>query len=223
MSDLIVRAEAFARSLHAGQLRKGAKREPYVIHLEEVADLVRKWRGSDVEVAAAWLHDTVEDCPPTSLEELKLKFGSRVADIVAELTDDKSLPKNERKRLQTVNAAKKSASACLVKLADKASNVAAISNSPPADWSLERRLEYIEWAKSVVDGLQHKPAAAEDEFFKRCYRAQLDSVEALGSFRQGQNMALKVLEEKCRRSGSSEEDAQRFLKSFIASNLERNR
>lgn len=221
--SLVANAEAFARLRHAGQIRKGAASEPYTVHLEEVAELVSSWGGAEVEIAAAWLHDTVEDCPPTSLEELKLKFGSKVADLVAELTDDKSLPKDERKRLQTVNALKKSASACLVTLADKSSNVAAISHSPPADWSLERRLEYIEWAKSVVDGLQHKPAAAEDEFFKRCYRAQLDSVEALGSFRQGQDMALKVLEEKCRRSGSSEEDAQRFLKSFIASNLERNR
>lgn len=223
MSDLIARAEAFARIRHAGQLRKGAKREPYIIHLEEVADLVRKWGGSEVGVAAAWLHDTVEDCPPTSLEELKMNFGNDVAEIVAELTDNKSLPKNQRKRLQVINASKKSASACLVKLADKASNVAAISNSPPADWSLKRRLEYIAWAKSVVDGLQHKPAAAEGEFFKRCYRAQLDSVEALGSFRQGQNMALKVLEERCRRSDTSEEATQRFLRSFLASNLEQNR
>lgn len=221
--SLVANAEAFARLRHAEQIRKGAASEPDTNHLEEVAELVSRWGGVEAEIAAAWLHDTVEDCPPTSLVELKLNFGNKVADIVAELTDYKSLPKDERKRLQIVNAPKKSESACLVKLADKSSNVAAISNSPPTDWSLERRIEYIEGAKSVVDGLKHKPAAAEDDFFKRCYRAQLDSVAALGSFRQGQDMALKVLEEKCRRSGISEEDAKRFLKSFIASNLDQNR
>jgi hypothetical protein len=164
--SLVANADAFARLRHAEQIRKGAASEPYTNHLEEVAELVSRWGGVEAEIAAAWLHDTVEDCPPTSLVELKLNFGNKVADIVAELTDNKSLPKDERKRLQIVNAPKKSESDCLVKLADKSSNVAAISNSPPTDWSLERRIEYIEGAKSVVDGLKHKPAAAEDDFSK---------------------------------------------------------
>lgn len=163
-------AEAFARQRHEGQTRKGAALEPYVTHLEEVVSLVQSWGGSNHEIAAAWLHDTVEDCPPTSISEIAQAFGDEVASIVAELTDDKSLPKTERKRLQVVNAAKKSYSASLIKIADKCSNVAAILESPPADWSPERRLEYLNWARDVVQGLPHRPIAAITEFEHRCAR-----------------------------------------------------
>ena len=98
MKDLINRAERFARVRHDGQFRKGKAQEPYTIHLEEVAALVARWSGSERAIAAAWLHDTVEDCPPTSVAELEAVFGKGVAGIVAELTDDKSLPKAARKR-----------------------------------------------------------------------------------------------------------------------------
>ena len=100
MSDLIKRAERFARVCHFGQFRKGAAREPYTIHLEEVSSLVKKWGGSEEAIAAAWLHDTIEDCPPTSYKDLVRLFSKQAADIVAELTDDKSLPKQIRKELQ---------------------------------------------------------------------------------------------------------------------------
>ena len=91
MKDLIKRAEQFARERHAGQCRKGTSKEPYTIHLEEVATLVEKWGGSQETITAAWLHDTVEDCPSTSFLELTGLFGSNISDIVRELTDDKSL------------------------------------------------------------------------------------------------------------------------------------
>ena len=142
MSDLISRAERFARVRHEGQFRKGKAQEPYTIHLEEVAVLVGRWSGSEKAIAAAWLHDTVEDCPPTSVAELETLFSKEVADIVAELTDDKAQPKASRKEQQIINAPKKSNEASLVKLADKTSNIGAIANSPPEHWSLKRRLEY---------------------------------------------------------------------------------
>ena len=85
----------------------------------------------------------MEDCPPTSVAALESLFGNFVSDIVAELTDDKSLPKADRKKLQIINAAKKSKEACVVKLADKTSNIGAIANSPPEDWKLERRLNTL--------------------------------------------------------------------------------
>ena len=84
-------AEAFAREVHEGQFRKGAAQEPYAVHLEEVAELVRSYGGNETEICAAWLHDTVEDCPPTSFADLESRFGMEVANIVRELTDDKSL------------------------------------------------------------------------------------------------------------------------------------
>ena len=101
------RAAAFARKAHAGQSRKGAAKEPYIAHVEEVADFVARHGGDDTAVAAAWLHDTVEDCAVAPAEIVRL-FGVHVAGVVAELTDDKSLPKARRKELQVAGAPKKS-------------------------------------------------------------------------------------------------------------------
>jgi guanosine-3',5'-bis(diphosphate) 3'-pyrophosphohydrolase len=99
-------------------------------------------------------------------EELEATFGADVAALVAEVTDDKSLPKAERKRLQVVNAPRKSVRAQLVKLADKISNLRAMRYSPPVDWSLERRKEYFAWAKQVVDGLTAPNPLLKAEFEK---------------------------------------------------------
>ena len=91
MNDLISRAERFARVCHEGQFRKGKAKEPYVNHLEEVAKLTERWGGEENAIAAAWLHDTVEDCPPTSFADLASLFGDEIAGIVAELTDDNGI------------------------------------------------------------------------------------------------------------------------------------
>ena len=74
MNDLISRAERFARVCHEGQFRKGKAKEPYVNHLEEVAKLTERLGGGENAIAAAWLHDTVEDCPPTSFADLASLF-----------------------------------------------------------------------------------------------------------------------------------------------------
>ncbi len=73
-----------------------------------------------------------------------------MAELVAEVTDDKLLPKAERKRLQIEHAAHASPGARIIKLADKTSNLRALASSPPADWSVERRAEYLAWAQQVV-------------------------------------------------------------------------
>jgi len=67
-----------------------------------------------------------------------------------------------------LNAAKKSEAACLIKLSDKSSNVAAIGSSPPADWSGERKREYVAWARTVVAPLPYKPEMALKAFNSRC-------------------------------------------------------
>jgi len=102
MNGLLKRAESVARIRHMRQFRKGKAQEPYIIHLEEVSELVSSWNGTENAIAAAWLHDTVEDCPPTSFAEIENEFDVDIANIVRELTDDKSLPKAERKGLQIV-------------------------------------------------------------------------------------------------------------------------
>lgn len=173
MSDTttILRAAHFAARRHRRQKRKGADAEPYINHPIAVAELIAEvGRVTDVlTLAAALLHDTVEDTDAT-LDDIEREFGREIRGIVAELTDDKSLPSDERKRLQVVNAPNASRRAKIVKLADKSVNVADIARDPPPHWPLERRRAYIEWAILVVAGCRGANAALEKHF---------DSVAAL--------------------------------------------
>jgi len=152
---LLLKALAFAAHKHRDQRRKDREASPYINHPIALADvLVNEGGVSDVEVlCAALLHDTVEDTATTH-EELVDAFGARVARIVAEVTDDKTLSKSERKRLQVEHAARLSPEAKLVKLADKICNLRDVAERPPASWDLARRREYFDWAKQVVDGLR---------------------------------------------------------------------
>lgn len=161
----ILAAARFAAEKHASQRRKGVAGEPYVNHLIEVAQLI----ASSSEaldshlVMAGLLHDTIEDCGVT-YQELERQFGCDVANLVAEVTDDKSLPKATRKALQVENAPKKSVRAQVIKLADKISNLRSMLDSPPADWDLERRRQYFEWAHQVVNGLRQPNPMLKAEF-----------------------------------------------------------
>ena len=152
---LLLKALAFAAHKHRDQRRKDAQASPYINHPIALADvLVNEGGVTDVEVlCAALLHDTVEDTATTH-EELVDAFGSRIARIVAEVTDDKSLSKDERKRLQVEHAVRLSPEAKRVKLADKICNLRDVASHPPAHWDLPRRREYFDWAKSVVDRLR---------------------------------------------------------------------
>jgi (p)ppGpp synthase/HD superfamily hydrolase len=161
----VLRAADMAARWHVHQRRKGIAQEPYVNHLLEVASLVTEATGgADPEdVIAALLHDAIED-QGIMPEVIASEFGQHVADIVIEVTDDKALPKDERKRRQVETAPKKSREAKLIRLADKTSNLRTIATSPAADWSVERRLEYVEWAKSVVVGLRGTSPWLEQQF-----------------------------------------------------------
>jgi (p)ppGpp synthase/HD superfamily hydrolase len=148
----LARAYHFAAARHVNQRRKGEAAEPYMNHLTEVAELVAQaTRATDPEIiVAAVLHDTVEDTE-TTLADIAANFGERVAELVSEVTDDKSLPKQARKDLQVAHAAHASRGAQIIKLADKTSNLRSMATSPPAGWSDERRMEYVDWARQVVD------------------------------------------------------------------------
>jgi len=150
----VLSAVVFASKKHSNHRRMGIAAEPYINHLVEVGALVA---GALSEpdtnlVIAALLHDTIEDAGVT-IEELTQHFGPDVAGLVAEVTDDKSLPKQERKRLQTLNAPLKSERAQMIKIADKISNLRSLQCSPPVGWDSERKTEYVRWAKQVVGGL----------------------------------------------------------------------
>ena len=106
------------------------------------------------------LHDTVEDTD-TSLDEIEEQFGKIVRDIVNEVTDQKDLPSKERKRLQVINAPKKSPRAKLVKLADKLYNLRDLHQSPPEDWTEERIQQYFVWSSYVLHGVKGTNEALE--------------------------------------------------------------
>jgi guanosine-3',5'-bis(diphosphate) 3'-pyrophosphohydrolase len=161
----ILSAARYAAEKHKDQKRKGTASEPYINYLLEVAQLVSTALSQpDANlIVAALLHDTVEDADVTSTELIK-QFGQDVADLVAEVTDDKSLPKAERKRLQIEHAPKLSVRAQVIKLADKVSNLRSILTSPPANWDYKRKREYFDWAKRVVDGLTAPNPILKGEF-----------------------------------------------------------
>jgi (p)ppGpp synthase/HD superfamily hydrolase len=157
----VLKAADAAARWHVHQRRKGAAQEPYINHLLEVATLVAEaTEGKDPDlVIAALLHDTIEDCEvPYRL--IADAFGTGVADLVTEVTDDKNLPKEDRKKLQAETANKKSPRAKLLKLADKTSNLRALVASPAADWSVRWKIEYVEWARKVAAGLRGTNANA---------------------------------------------------------------
>jgi (p)ppGpp synthase/HD superfamily hydrolase len=150
---LVSEAAEFAARHHTGMQRKGRANEPYVNHLAEVANLLCVvTEGMDAElVATGWLHDTIEDTDTNELELARL-FGTRVAGLVVEVTDDMRLPKDERRRRQIVDAPKKSAAAKLIKIADKISNVQARILPAPGDEDRLELRDYVDWAEQVVAG-----------------------------------------------------------------------
>lgn len=161
----LLNAIRFSADKHRNQRRKDNAKSPYINHPIEVVQLlwdVGSVRDVDVLLAAI-LHDTIEDTH-TRPEEIRDAFGPDVLSLVLEVTDDKSLPKAERKRLQIESALHKSVGAKLVKLADKCCNVRDLLTLPPENWSLERRREYLLWTEQVVAGLRGTNEALEEYY-----------------------------------------------------------
>jgi guanosine-3',5'-bis(diphosphate) 3'-pyrophosphohydrolase len=174
MSDttLILRAASFAAEKHRNQRRKDADASPYINHPLGLARVLAEEGGvtDPATLCAALLHDTIEDTDTTPAE-LEREFGAEITGLVLEVSDDKSLPKAERKRAQAEHAAHISDKAKRVKLADKICNLRDVANAPPANWSLERRQEYFDWAKSVIDNLRGVDARLE-VVFDAAYRSK---------------------------------------------------
>ena len=163
----ILKALHFAADKHRDQRRKDEEASPYINHPIEVAELLARIGGVTdlVTLQGAILHDTIEDTD-TSPEELEREFGPEVRRVVEEVTDDKDLPKADRKRLQIEHAPHISERARLIKLADKMSNVRSVTETPPAKWSLERRQEYLDWTEAVVAGLRGVNPSLESSYAK---------------------------------------------------------
>lgn len=151
----LINAVDFAANKHRFQKRKDPEATPYINHPIKVTRLlIEKGNVYDINVLiGAILHDTIEDTKTTK-EELMEIFGNEVTSYVIEMTDDKSIPKAERKRLQIENAPNKSYGAKQIKLCDKICNITDVIHNPPDFWDLQRRKDYLDWAENVVAGLR---------------------------------------------------------------------
>jgi GTP diphosphokinase / guanosine-3',5'-bis(diphosphate) 3'-diphosphatase len=163
--SLVVQALSFAAEKHRGQLRKGVQGRPFINHPIELVRILQMEGGitDPVTLAAGFLHDTVEDTP-TTVAEIEARFGPDVARVVAEVTDDPKLPKQEQRRMQIVHAPYLSDRARAVKLADKVCNLREILAEPPKGWNDEKKRFYFDWAKRVVDALRGRHPALEAAF-----------------------------------------------------------
>ncbi len=161
----LLAAIQFAATKHRDQRRKDAPQSPYINHPIQVAQTLWDVGGvrDESTLVAAILHDTIEDTDTTP-EEIRTRFGESVLTLVLEVTDDKSLPQPERKRLQIEHAPHLSSGAKLIKLADKLSNLTDILHAPPTDWSLQRKQDYLAWTAQVVAGLRGTNTALEQKY-----------------------------------------------------------
>jgi len=128
-------------------------------------------RSDPALVIAGVLHDTVEDTDTTP-EEIEELFGANVRSLVMEVTDNKALAKSVRKRLQIEHAPHLSPNAKVIKLADKTANVTDLGHLPPIGWSIERRLNYLDWSQRVVAGCRGANSALEMLFDQRVVEAR---------------------------------------------------
>lgn len=167
----LLEAIRFAAEKHRGLLRKDEK-TAYINHPIEVAYKLKHVGGivDPVVLCSAILHDTLEDTE-TTRDELAENFGDEIAGVVLEVTDDLILKadpnrKVERKQMEIDHAPSLSHRAKLVKMADKVCNVEDIFEAPPANWSIEDKRSYINWAKQVIDGMRGTNSAIEAEFDK---------------------------------------------------------
>ena len=178
MLKTFAEAVEYAAVKHHGQLRKGED-APYIVHPLRAARLVMQAApklGYETAVIAAVLHDTLEDTT-ASHSDLVARFGAKVADVVAELTDESAGPIHDRKAAQAAKALNMSVMARIVKIADQTDNVNDVAYHPAVDWSDEKRMEYIDLSSKVVQACQ-----AEDNpvitrlvstFMEEAHRAKL--------------------------------------------------
>lgn len=156
-------AVEFARKKHYKQYRKSGGRPDYITHVFRVLERLHRISVDSVLLCAGMLHDTLEDTDTTDAE-LRSLFGDEIADLVLEVSDDKSLEKHVRKQLQIDNAGLKSEYACYISITDKLDNCTSVVFDPPHDWDLERRKQYIIWAGECIYRYRYNTRELLDEY-----------------------------------------------------------
>jgi len=127
MTDLVKRAAEFAERAHRGQPRKYYN-IPYIVHPARVAGMLARMGVEEEVIAAAWLHDVLEDTPAT-YEELFHRFGQDVADLVRYLTNPSKqyptrvLNRADRKKIDREHIGAAPREAQLIKLCDRLDNL----------------------------------------------------------------------------------------------------
>lgn len=145
--NLILKAAAFARQAHDGQRRKYNDR-PYIQHPARVAGRVAARPQATEVMAAAFLHDVVEDTPRT-LDEVSAEFGPEVARLVDELTNPSKgskAPRRERKQTDRDHLAVVSVEAKVIKLLDRIDNLQEMGDAPS-----NFRRKYCEESRLLAD------------------------------------------------------------------------
>lgn len=166
MPQLIERARELAARKHAGTHLFDANRTGMFEHVSQVAGLVQELGGSTEMVAAAWLHDIVEDTDVT-LAQVKDGFGAEVATLVDGLTDPEefeAMPLKERKQLQAERVKTLPDNVKRIKLCDQLSNVRRIIEKPPTDWSAEKQWVYVQGAYKIAQQCAGLWPVADDRF-----------------------------------------------------------
>jgi GTP diphosphokinase / guanosine-3',5'-bis(diphosphate) 3'-diphosphatase len=194
----ILEAAFFAARKHTHQRRKNIEDIPYINHPLEVAHLLTSVGGISDEdiICAALLHDTIEDTG-TRPSEIETRFGVTVVGYVLEVSDNKELPKAERKKLQVTHAGSLSKGATVIKLADRISNLRSIASEPPKGWPAQRQLEYFKWSKEVFEQLPQANTILE-ELFRKEYTEGLEKVTARMENEQFFQTKIEILRKRIR-------------------------
>lgn len=176
MQELVRRAKEFAIRAHDGKIRPNRAQEPYSAHLSETAELIAEAGGSEIEISAGWLHDTVEDTDVT-IEQIMAEFGTEVACVVQGLTDPEwpeGISTLTRKKFQAVRVKSESNSIKLCKLADQTSNVRSVAVDPPIKWIAQKCRDYVEGAKLIAIECQGISSIL-DKYFAKAYENAINS------------------------------------------------
>jgi len=182
----LIKAFAFSAERHKYQLRKGVSKIPYINHPVKVAEILSRCGETDTDLlVAALLHDVIEDTTNSDIEikglsEIILQeFGEDVLFTVLEVSDNKSLPVDERKRLQIIHTPNLSDRAKKLKIADKISNIMDIKIDPPDTWPFQRKMAYLQWAQKVVAGARGLNPQL-DRMFNEAYDEVYQHLKELG-------------------------------------------
>jgi (p)ppGpp synthase/HD superfamily hydrolase len=153
MSDIIQKAKNLAAERHAHLHMYNAARSPAIIHIAEVAGFVEQYGGDEEMIAAAWLHDIVEDTD-TTLRHIEEWFSPVISSLVEGLTDPPHfarLPLEKRKPMQAERLKTKDDRIKRIKICDQLSNTLRIINDPPTDWNESKQFLYIRGAKGIAE------------------------------------------------------------------------